>query len=47
MANLAAQRRLCDMQLFSGLREVEVFRDGDEVPNVTQLHEAVFYTLLV
>lgn len=32
------------MQLLCGLPEIEVFRDGNEVANVTQFHGTVFYT---
>jgi hypothetical protein len=44
LTDLTTQRRLRDVQLLSSLREVEVFRDGDEVSNVTQFHGPVFYT---
>jgi hypothetical protein len=35
LLDLAAQRRLCDVQLLRGLTEVEVFRDGQKIANVT------------
>ena len=47
LADLTAQWRLRDVQLLRGFPEVEVFRDGDEVANVTQFHGAVFYTCLI
>jgi hypothetical protein len=38
VADLTAQWRLGDVQLFRGLPEIEVFRDSDEISNVTQFH---------
>ena len=38
LADLTAQRRLCDVQLLRGLAKVKVFGDGQEVANVTQFH---------
>ena len=35
LANLTTQRWLCDVELLRGLTEVKVFRNSDEVPNVT------------
>jgi hypothetical protein len=44
LTDLPAQGWLRNVQLLSGLAEVEVFRNGDEVPDVTQFHGPVFYT---
>ena len=42
--DLTAQRWLRNVQLLRSLPEIEVFRNGDEVSNVTQFHGALFYT---
>jgi hypothetical protein len=47
LADLTAQGWLRDVELLRGLTEVEVFRDGNEVANVTEFHGHVFYTCQV
>jgi hypothetical protein len=38
LANLAAERGLRDMELFGSTAEVEIFRDGNEVADVSKFH---------
>jgi hypothetical protein len=44
LLDLPAQRWLGNVQLLRGLAEIEVFRDGEKVTDVTQFHGPVFYT---
>jgi hypothetical protein len=41
LANLLAERRLADVQALGRPPEMQVFRDGDDVAQVPELHEAL------
>jgi len=38
LANLAAQRRLRNVELFGGASKIQIFSDGDEVTDVSKFH---------
>src|SRR5580765_3222481 len=42
LANLLAERRLADVQALCGSPEMQVFRDGDDVAQVTKFHRASY-----
>jgi hypothetical protein len=44
LPDLPTQRRLRNMELLRRFAEVEVFGDGKEITNMTELHGAVLYT---
>jgi hypothetical protein len=44
LAHLLADRRLRDVEALGGAAEVQLLRDGDEVPKVTEFHAAQLLT---
>jgi hypothetical protein len=47
LSNLAAEGRLRDVQLLRRFAEVKAFCNRYEVPNMTEFHGQLFYTLWV
>ena len=47
LSNLAAEGRLRDVQLLRRFAEVKAFRNRYKVPNMTEFHGQLFYTLWV
>jgi hypothetical protein len=45
LADLARERRLREVQALGGACEVPLFRDGDESPEMSKVHEPILLSL--